>query len=302
VKSPDILIVQINRYLNLTGSKIQTTLWPNDNINLPSGDEYTLCAIGHHLGDNFNGGHYIASVKCKNEWVRCNDTQISKSSESDSKSMECNICIYTKVFSSNTPFAPTDEWQDLKGRSAPGGLHYSFGLKGNYARNMDLGESVRFKNIVIPNKSPSLNTDQQKGRKEEEVLNIDSIVKDDGWTTPKKRGFSRKNCQDQDIKPDKTTKFEPFSDGSIEEECKSCGKKFKLLFSHLSRAKNCQKHYDMESLRENIKSKRRECDKVQKARERELKRNIDEEGFKKGRAEKLAKERETKKAIDEKGF
>jgi ubiquitin C-terminal hydrolase len=85
VKSPDILIVQINRYLNLTGSKIQTTLWPNDYINLPSGDEYTLCAIGHHLGDNFNGGHYIASVKCNNEWVRCNDTQILKSSESDSK-------------------------------------------------------------------------------------------------------------------------------------------------------------------------------------------------------------------------
>ena len=110
---------------------------------------------------------------------------------------------------------------------------------GNYARNMDLGESLRFKKKVIPNKSPLLNTNQRKGGKGEEVLNSDSIEKKDGWTIPKKRGFSRKNCQEQDIKPDKTTKFEPLPDGSIEEECKSCGKKFKLLFSHLSRANIC---------------------------------------------------------------
>ena len=51
IKSPDILIVQINRYLNLTGSKIKTTVWTNDNIKLPSGDEYKLCSIGHHIGN-----------------------------------------------------------------------------------------------------------------------------------------------------------------------------------------------------------------------------------------------------------
>ena len=143
VKSPDILIVQINRYLDLAGTKLKTTVWPDDKIHLPSGDEYTLCGIGHHLGEYFSGGHYLASVKFNQEWVTCNDTEISNSNECNSKSMECNICIYSKVFNSSTPFIPTDEWQDLKGRQAPGGLHYSFGLKGNYARNMKLGEGIQ---------------------------------------------------------------------------------------------------------------------------------------------------------------
>ena len=83
LKSPDILIVQINRYLNLSGSKIETTVWPNDIVQLPSGDEYTLCGIGHHLGKTFKGGHYIASVKMDTEWTRCNDTQILRSNEKD---------------------------------------------------------------------------------------------------------------------------------------------------------------------------------------------------------------------------
>ena len=186
VNSPDILVVQINRYLDLSGSKIKTTVWPNDKIMLPSGDEYTLCGIGHHLGDTFKGGHYIASVKLDNEWTVYNDTESLRSDESDSKSMECNVCIYSKVFGPSTPFIPTDEWQDLKGRQAPGGLHYSFGLKGNYARNMNLGDNLSFKKQVSPNKSPKAAANQQKDGTEDEVQSTEKI-EDGSWTTPKKR-------------------------------------------------------------------------------------------------------------------
>ena len=92
-KSPDILIVQVNRYLDVAGTKLKTIVWPDDKIHLPSGEEYTICGIGHHLGEHFSGGHYLASIKVNQEWVTCNDTEISNSSESNSKSMECNICI-----------------------------------------------------------------------------------------------------------------------------------------------------------------------------------------------------------------
>ena len=143
IKSPDILIVQVNRYLDLTGNKIKTTVWATETIKLPSGDEYTLCSIGHHLGEYFTGGHYLASVKHGDDWFKCNDTQISQSDENNSKSMECNVCIYSKVFSSDTLFTPTDEWQNLQGRIAPGSLHYRFGSRGrNYARNMDNEENL----------------------------------------------------------------------------------------------------------------------------------------------------------------
>ena len=147
-KSPDILIVQINRFLNQSGAKIKTTVWPDDRIQLPSGDEYKLCGIGHHLGESFNSGHYIASLKSEQGWIRCNDTQITKSREDNIKSIECNVCIYTKVFNSATPFTPIDEWQNLKGRQAPGGLHYRFGSKGNYARNMNPGQEIKFRKLM----------------------------------------------------------------------------------------------------------------------------------------------------------
>ena len=87
----------LNRYKNATGAKVKTTVWPDEYIRLPSGDEYTLCGIGHHLGESFNSGHYVASVSGDEGWILCNDTQILHSSESDSKSRECNVCIYTIV-------------------------------------------------------------------------------------------------------------------------------------------------------------------------------------------------------------
>ena len=191
IKSPDILVVQVNRYSNETGAKILTTLWPDETIRLPSGDEFKLCGIGHHLGKSFNSGHYLASVCPDTEWIRCNDTQIEITNESDSKSLECNICIYTKLFNSTTPFNPTDEWQNIKGRQVPGGLHYSFGLMGNYARNLNLGEGsfVRDKNI------PTTATTKQECRKEVKLDRTEFKDKDD-WITPSKnRGFSRKSGQ-----------------------------------------------------------------------------------------------------------
>ena len=104
-----ILIIQMNRY-NVSGNKIKTTVWPNDIIKL-QGDEFMLCAIGHHLGQYFTAGHYLASVKAINEWTQYNDTNVSQSSETDAKSMESYICIYSKVFTLNTsPY----EWQKFK--------------------------------------------------------------------------------------------------------------------------------------------------------------------------------------------
>ena len=137
VKSPDTLLIQINRFSNLSGIKLKTTVWPDDIISLPSGDEYELCGIAHHLGDFIDRGHYIASLKHGDGWIRCNDTHISPSTESDTKSLESYVCIYNKIFTSTTSFTPTNDWQNIKGRMVPGGLHYSFGVKGNYAKNMN---------------------------------------------------------------------------------------------------------------------------------------------------------------------
>ena len=70
--------------------------------------------------------------------------------------MECNVCLNSKVFNSSTPFIPTDEWQDLKGRQAPGGLHYIFRLKGDYARNMNHGKAIKSKTPKSKKKDKNL--------------------------------------------------------------------------------------------------------------------------------------------------
>ena len=113
-KQYKFLILHINRFSNLAGSKITTTVWPNDVVTFPSGDEYKLCGIGHHIGQYFSSGHFVASVRDNDQWITYNDTEFSMRSESDSKSMECNVCIYSKVMTCHTPFIPTDEWQNAR--------------------------------------------------------------------------------------------------------------------------------------------------------------------------------------------
>ena len=79
---------------------------------------------------------------------------------------------------------------------------------------------------------------------------------DDGWLTQKKnKGFARKNSKDKCARKDINT------GDSKEEQCKACGKTFKLIFSHLSRSKNCQMEYDMKQLKEDIQTKRRDVKK-----------------------------------------
>ena len=129
--------MQINRFSNIAGTKIKTTIWPDDILELPTGDKYSLSGIGHHLGENHASGHFIASLKLEQNWVKCNDTNISHLNENDAKSLECNVCVYSKLFDTSTPFVPTDDWQHLHGRKAPGGLNYCFGLMGNYARSLN---------------------------------------------------------------------------------------------------------------------------------------------------------------------
>ena len=97
VRGPDFLILQIDRFATIDGKKIDTTVWPNDWLILSTGEEYELLSLAHHLGETANNGHYLASVKSGDIWLRCDDTSVELSSESNAKSTESYICVYTKV-------------------------------------------------------------------------------------------------------------------------------------------------------------------------------------------------------------
>ena len=145
VQGPDNLIVLINRFSGEGVTRIKTTIWPDETLRMKTGEEYKLVSIAHHLGETTNSGHYLASIKEEDVWLRCNDTQITTSTESESKSEESYICVYLKLLNPSSPFIPTEKWQDIKGRQVPGGLHYSFGSRGNYAKleKENLNKDVR---------------------------------------------------------------------------------------------------------------------------------------------------------------
>ena len=136
VVGSDILVVQLNRFSREGNVKIKTTVWPDEKLTMKTGEEYQLNSIAHHLGESKHSGHYLVSFKEDGTWFRCNDAIASLSSESEAKSEESYICVYLKVVNQSTPFTPTDEWQDIKGRQVPGLLHYSMGIRGNYARKL----------------------------------------------------------------------------------------------------------------------------------------------------------------------
>ena len=91
---------------------------------MKTGEEYKLNSIAYHLGETNTCGHYLVSVQNNDSWMKCDDTEITTAKESEVKSGESYICVYSKNIDQSTPFFETDEWQDIKGRSVPGLLHY----------------------------------------------------------------------------------------------------------------------------------------------------------------------------------
>ena len=162
VKGPDVLVIQLSRFTHAGGRKIKTTVWPDEVLEMTTGELYKLNSISHHMGETANSGHYLASVKADTFWLRCNDTETTQITEDDAKSSECHACLYVKLIDSSTPFIPTEEWQNIKGRMVPGGLHYAFGQKGNYAKKLEDNHARR------PN-----------SKKSEEILPNEERVKDD---------------------------------------------------------------------------------------------------------------------------
>jgi hypothetical protein len=216
-----------------------------------------------------------------------------------------NVYLYAKVIFPSTPFIPSDDWQNLKGRNAPGGLHYSFGLKGNYARNMDVGRKQKIPKSDLNNsKSPTteksfsykdISVSSETGENDRKASSSEP-AETDAWISPKRGDkLAQKGSIDEGTKT-VINKIEE------EERCSSCDNKFVLLFSHLSRSKKCQKGYDMNKLREDNKIKRREYKTSHVKNKRNEKRTTDDVGFKADIASEKAKERTAKRKADEIGF
>ena len=53
--------------------KVTKNIFPEDLLEMPSGDLYELVSIINHNGANLNSGHYVTFVKKDSNWFECND-------------------------------------------------------------------------------------------------------------------------------------------------------------------------------------------------------------------------------------
>ena len=58
LKAPEFMVIQLNRFSLKDMSKICSVVWAEDIVQLPIGEQFKLCAIGHRSGDSQNNGHY----------------------------------------------------------------------------------------------------------------------------------------------------------------------------------------------------------------------------------------------------
>ena len=120
---------------------------------------------------------------------------------------------------------------------------------------MNAGEEMRVKKQIRPKQNskaqetPNPVHPKQDKIKPEQKNNSD-FVDDEGWITPKKtRRLPQKKEKDHLPNPKMDNTIEKTVKDKEQDQCNACGKKFKLLFSHLSRSKACQSKYDMDKLK-----------------------------------------------------
>ena len=119
VKSPDELIIRLNRFNN--GFKNQTHVIPDEFIQLNE-DFFRLKVSVDHIGSTLNSGHYIAHIKSGGKWITCNDSNISESfNEMCGRSRNNYYYLYSKIIKPKSAIYLFGEWQELKGRTLPEG-------------------------------------------------------------------------------------------------------------------------------------------------------------------------------------
>ena len=123
VTTPDILYIQLLRFDDFQGQKIQTKVTPENILVLPNDDKFKLVSIGNHLGPFINNGHYEALIKMGTNWIKADDSNIMKTNLISEISGENYIFVYRK-FSTKAPFVATNYWEEvLEDQPVPPGLH-----------------------------------------------------------------------------------------------------------------------------------------------------------------------------------
>ena len=123
ISTPNILYIQLLRFDDFQGQKNETKITPENILVLPNEDKYKLVCIGNHLGPFINNGHYQALIKIGTNWIKADDTNVTKANLKTEISGENYILLYEK-FSTTKQFVATNYWEEVfESQPVPPGLH-----------------------------------------------------------------------------------------------------------------------------------------------------------------------------------
>ena len=137
-------------------------------------NNYELVGVLDHRGETVNSGHYVTKVKSGTEqWVLCNDTNVTDTPFGDVISGDNYLLLYKKKETqktSNIPeFIPTDEWQEVQpGQSVPAPFHIRMAVDGSGKKWAKIDRSRQ--NISQKRGTNSRNTDQNDQSKKQQSV------------------------------------------------------------------------------------------------------------------------------------
>ena len=323
ISCPRYLLIQVSKYSEDGINTTHTRIWPDDILVLPSGEMFELLGIGHHLGASHHRGHFVASLKIDDGWLRCNDTKLHFVNETDVKSNSCDILVYhimQDLGSINRNQIEVDKQKcigDAVRVTRTQRIDIRFKENNNTstenkAATVGYHSRATKKTFCSPSQSNKVDSKKQskslstscKVTKKTQNQRVDTHSKETSMENKEKKAKPTKNDANQ---PDKK-----------KESCNNCGKTFQRILSHLSRNKKCQVGYNMDEMKkESNRNKVNDWRKnqkdtntsdfklkqaVEKARQRGAKRKRDIQGFKSEMAAEKARVRNAKRQLDNDAF
>ena len=235
ISTPNILYIQLLRFDDFQGQKNETKITPENILVLPNEDKYKLVSIGNHLGPFINNGHYQALIKAGTQWIKVDDTNVTKTNLKNEITGENYIFVYQK-FSTTAQFVATEYWEEVfENQPVPPGLHIQLDtLTGKkYAKLLE--ESCDQKihandNEIRKNSNPNKPVNSSENAK----INLETQRKNAEVS-------GKKESESEDpIGTRKATQPELIKSG---EQCKGCKLVFTDLNIHTKRSFPCQNHY-----------------------------------------------------------
>ena len=149
---------------------------------LPNNDKYKLVSVGNHLGTLINNGHYQAVVKTATNWLKVDDTNITRTTLPQEITENNYIFVYKK-FSTTKPFVATKDWEEvLENQPIPPGLKVQ----------LDISTGKKFAKL---DDDQTNNHDTVTKTKKESADNEIKIIKDKGVKTVYKEDPAEKSSK-----------------------------------------------------------------------------------------------------------